>query len=134
MHLFAYGTLIFPEIWQRVVVREFEKKPATLKGFVAYRIIGDLFPVLIPGSASNETAGIVYFDLDEQTIEQLDAHESTLYEREEVTAVLDDGRAVRCQAYILAARNRRFASDTRWTPDWFQREAMPTYIANHWPS
>jgi gamma-glutamylcyclotransferase (GGCT)/AIG2-like uncharacterized protein YtfP len=134
MHLFTYGTLMFPEIWQRVVAREVLRRPAVLKGYVAYRVVGDSFPVLVPGSATVETPGAVYFDLDDQAFERLDAHESDLYERRETDVTLDNGEQVSCQVYILAERNRRFASSKRWTAEWFREEAMNGYIARHWRS
>jgi gamma-glutamylcyclotransferase (GGCT)/AIG2-like uncharacterized protein YtfP len=133
MHLFAYGTLMFPEIWQRVVGREFRRQPATLAGYTAYRVVGDSFPVLVPGKTNEATAGVAVFDLDDAAIQLLDEHESTLYDRVTATATLDDGHRVDCQAYMLPQRNRRYAATERWTAEWFQREAMAEYIARHWP-
>jgi gamma-glutamylcyclotransferase (GGCT)/AIG2-like uncharacterized protein YtfP len=128
MHLFAYGTLMFPEVWRRVVGRDFPMQRATVGGYVALRAKGQLFPVLVRGEAGETVTGVVYFDLEEGVFEVLDEFESDLYERVSLNAVLDDGRELTCQAYVLPERNRRFASSEPWDAAWFQREAMAEYL------
>jgi gamma-glutamylcyclotransferase (GGCT)/AIG2-like uncharacterized protein YtfP len=128
MHLFAYGTLMFPAVWRRVVGREFRSRRASIAGYKALRANGELFPVLVPGKANGRVDGVVYSDLDDGTLALLDEFESDLYERVSVNVVLDDGKPQACQAYVLPERNRRFASSERWDPEWFQREAMDEYL------
>jgi gamma-glutamylcyclotransferase (GGCT)/AIG2-like uncharacterized protein YtfP len=128
MHLIAYGTLMFPEVWRRVVGREFQTMRGSIAGYTALRAKGELFPVLVPGGANERVDGVVYFNLEDGTLARLDEFESDFYERVSVHAVLDDGRPLACQAYVLPERNRRFASRERWDPAWFQREAMKEYL------
>jgi gamma-glutamylcyclotransferase (GGCT)/AIG2-like uncharacterized protein YtfP len=128
MHLFTYGTLAFPQIWMRVVGREFPTQQATVAGYAAYRAKGELFPVIVPAGDEATVAGLVYFDVDDETVAALDEFESDLYERVDVDAVLEDGRPLRCGAYVLAEKHRSMASSEWWDAAWFEREAMGEYL------
>jgi gamma-glutamylcyclotransferase (GGCT)/AIG2-like uncharacterized protein YtfP len=47
MHLFTYGTLMFPEVWQAVVGRQFESTPAVAPGYQIFRVKDAVFPGII---------------------------------------------------------------------------------------
>lgn len=128
MNLFAYGTLMFPEIWNRVVGGEFRRQSASVRGMVIYRAAGELFPVMVSGRDDDVAEGVVLFDLTASEMVALDAYESDLYERVEVTAALDDGRNVLAQAYLLPKRHASAATRERWSADWFRERAMASYI------
>ncbi|QDT73776.1 gamma-glutamylcyclotransferase family protein [Lacipirellula limnantheis] len=133
MNLFAYGTLMFPEIWERVVGDEFRAAPATVRGMAVYRAAGQLFPVMVASESTECAAGIVVFDLSPRVFETLDAYESDFYERIELHVELDDGRMLAAQTYLLPDRLRDVASDERWTAEWFRREALERYLRqNGW--
>ena len=59
MHLFTYGSLMFAEVWQRVVGRSFATVPATLKGYDIFRVRGANFPGVVQASPTSEVCGIV---------------------------------------------------------------------------
>ena len=126
-NLFAYGTLMFPEIWRRIANREFDPVPATLTGFAVFRIRGDLYPVMVPDEAQI-VVGLVYRDLDAAMIARLDAYESVMYDRVAVEAESTSGERLPCEAYVLAERYRDLRSEQPWTAEWFQREAMAQYL------
>mgnify|MGYP002624693902 FL=1 len=125
--LFAYGTLMFPEIWRRIADRDFDSVPATLSGFAVFRIRRDLYPVMVPDSTRVVT-GLVYRDLDAAMIGRLDSYESDMYDRVAVEAQLTSGERLACEAYVLAERFRQLRSDQPWTAEWFRREAMAEYL------
>jgi len=128
MHLFTYGTLMFPKIWMRVVGRDFQSQPAVVRGYAAYRAQGELFPVMVPAGDDETVAGLVYFDVDDEAVAVLDEFESDLYERRDVDAVLEDGQPLLCGTYVLAKEHRGLASSERWDAAWFEREAMGEYL------
>ncbi len=128
MHLFTYGTLMFPAVWRAVVGREFPTRPASAAGFCVTRAQGELFPVMYAGHPGDVVRGLLYVDVDDATMAVLDEFESTLYERVALSATLADGGEVTCHAYLLPERNRRFASDEAWTREWFERAAMEEYL------
>jgi hypothetical protein len=46
-HLFTYGTLMFPEVWQAVVGKEFQTLPAQLPNFQIFRVKDAVYPGII---------------------------------------------------------------------------------------
>ena len=47
LHLFTYGTLMFPEVWQAVVGKDFETTPAQLPGYQIFRVRDAVYPGII---------------------------------------------------------------------------------------
>ena len=127
MNLFAYGTLMFPEVWERVVGRSFRTEAAVLADYAAWQVRGGLFPVLV-AAAGDVTHGLVYFNLDPTAFIRLDDHESDFYERRPVEVALASGELVACQAYILPSRNSALASTARWDAETFRRESLAQYL------
>ena len=128
-NLFAYGTLMFPEVWERVVGGQYRQAPATVRGMRVCRAAGKLYPVMMAGAAEDIARGIVIYDLSAEALAALDGYEATFYERVEVAAVLDGGGgSVSAQAYLLPESYRELASDEPWDAKAFQRDAMEDYF------
>jgi gamma-glutamylcyclotransferase (GGCT)/AIG2-like uncharacterized protein YtfP len=128
MHLFAYGTLTFPEVWERVVGKHFASEPATLDGFVVRRVVDDVYPVMISADDASRVCGLVYRDLDEAMLTHLDDYESDLYDRVAVTAKLSSGEAIECQAYVLPSRHLSHASESPWNSEEFAARQLASYM------
>ena len=128
-NLFAYGTLMFPEVWERVVGSTYQQAPASVRGMAVYRAEGKLYPVMMAGESSDVARGIVIYDLSNAALAALDHYEATFYERIEVAAVRADGSgAVTAQAYLLPESHRQLASSEPWDAEAFQRDAMGDYF------
>ena len=127
MNFFAYGTLLFPEVWQRIDVGQFESVPATLPGFAIYRIVDALFPGIVRAEPSYYVNGRVFFDLDEDALFELDAYESDLYERIPIVAVTEKG-PVECTAYVIPEANRRALTNEYWDAELFQQHQPEKYL------
>ena len=128
MHLFTYGTLMFPDVWRRVVGRDFACQPATLRGYAVYRVRDDVYPVLVASEPTATADGLVYFNLGLETVEKLDRYESNVYVRQTVGATLDDDRLVECQTYFLSPKHRGRATADGWTAAWFAQHALEAYL------
>jgi gamma-glutamylcyclotransferase (GGCT)/AIG2-like uncharacterized protein YtfP len=129
MHLFAYGTLMFPDVWRRVVGRAFAAQRAILGGFSVRCVDLGAFPVMIRSDSIEERVeGLVYFNIDDATRKRLDEYESALYERIDVYPVLDSGNAIACQAYVLSDGKRRHALTEHWDAAQFQRDELADYL------
>ena len=128
MNLFAYGTLIFADIWQKVVGHVVESTPAELSGYRVRRVLDDLFPVMLSGTTEDRATGVIYYDLTDRELQLLDHYESHLYERIEVHPVAKDGASVACQAYLLREEYRSAATDEVWTTAWFAEHAKREYM------
>jgi gamma-glutamylcyclotransferase (GGCT)/AIG2-like uncharacterized protein YtfP len=129
MNLFAYGTLMFSEVWERVAGRPATSHSATLAGYAVYTARGDVYPVMVRTSANDIVQGIAYVDLDTTTIARLDEYESELYDRIAVEATLADGRSLCCEAYVLPGDRRQSASTASWDRARFERDELARYLA-----
>jgi gamma-glutamylcyclotransferase (GGCT)/AIG2-like uncharacterized protein YtfP len=143
MHLFTYGTLMFPEIWQAVVGKDFKTTPAHLPGHEIYRVRNAVYPGIIaaPNHSLSENGplgehsgsrpstldsrlssvpGLLYLNLDEESLERLDAFEDDFYRRRPIRVTCEDGRALDAEAYIVPPESAHLLTDEPWTPQEFQ--------------
>jgi gamma-glutamylcyclotransferase (GGCT)/AIG2-like uncharacterized protein YtfP len=119
MHVFTYGTLIFPEVWQLVAGRPFAHVGGHVTGFTLYRVADAVFPGMLATTGADVVQGVVYFDVDEGAIARLDQFEDDFYRREMVAVHCDDGRICDTAAYIVPPENRGVLTDEPWTRDEF---------------
>jgi gamma-glutamylcyclotransferase (GGCT)/AIG2-like uncharacterized protein YtfP len=126
--LFAYGSLMFPEVWWHVVGRERRSAGASLGGFRALTAAGYTFPGLVPWDPAALTPGRLYFDLDAKDWQRLDDFEDTFYQRQTVTAETADGSPVEAEAYVVMPERAEVLSDTIWTPEWFEKNALADFV------
>ena len=125
--LFAYGTLVFPEILAAVTGLRPRSAQAWLHDYAALLFHDAAYPGLRedPG---HTTPGRVYFDLGPETWEQLDRFEGDLYEVREVR--IECGGAVRrAAAYVVAAPHRGRLSSRPWEPEQFAREGYEAFLS-----
>jgi gamma-glutamylcyclotransferase (GGCT)/AIG2-like uncharacterized protein YtfP len=128
MHLFAYGTLLVPEIWLAVTGRECESVEAMLPGYTIRRVRGGDFPGILRSDDASVT-GRVFLDLDAETVARLDRYEDSFYERIEVAPRNPRGQALTAQAYVVPDRHADVLSDEAWTLGWFREHALHDYLA-----
>ena len=118
-HVFTYGSLMFPEVWCRVVRGDYGSAPARLDGHARFEITGETYPGMIPcqGSAVD---GVLYFDVTPADVAALDAFEGIEYRRESVSVALASGATVEAGTYIYLLPQK--LSKSPWMPEAFQME------------
>jgi gamma-glutamylcyclotransferase (GGCT)/AIG2-like uncharacterized protein YtfP len=119
MHVFTYGTLMFPEIWRAVVGRGFETLPATARGYAVFRVRDAVFPGITPAVRDSAVRGVAYLDVDNPSLQRLDAFEDDFYQRRAISIVCDDGRSIDAQAYVVPPENRHVLTNEQWDRDHF---------------
>jgi gamma-glutamylcyclotransferase (GGCT)/AIG2-like uncharacterized protein YtfP len=119
MHVFTYGTLMFPEVWLAVAGRPFAHGGGRVTGFALYRVADAVFPGMLATTTADVVPGVVYFDVDEAAIARLDQFEDDFYRREIVAVTCDDGRICDAAAYIVQPENRGVLTSEAWTRDEF---------------
>ncbi|RZI44596.1 gamma-glutamylcyclotransferase [Herbaspirillum sp. HC18] len=118
-HVFTYGSLMFPEVWQRVVRGRYRSAPAVAAGFGRYEISGETYPGMIV-QAGCTVCGVVYFDVTPQDLEALDYFEGIEYRRDEIAVALDSGETVPAYTYIYLLPQK--LSESPWLPEAFQMQ------------
>ena len=119
MHVFTYGTLMFPEVWRLVVGREFRSAEGTAAGFAIYRVADAVFPGIVAASDADAVRGVVYLDVDDASLDRLDTFEDNFYERQALWIACDDGQRRQANAYVVPAHNRKVLTDEPWDRDEF---------------
>ncbi|MFJ7567852.1 gamma-glutamylcyclotransferase family protein [Herminiimonas sp. NPDC097707] len=117
MHIFTYGSLMFPEIWQRIVRGDYRSTPATAHGYVRYVLTDDTYPGMIvcPKAA---VEGVLYLDVTAQDVAALDAFEGSEYRRALIDVVIKSEENVVACTYIFMEEER--LSSLSWEPQAFQ--------------
>jgi len=128
MNLFAYGTLTFPEVWQRIDVGPFESVPAVLPGFAIFRVRNAVFPGIIRGEPGDHVSGLVFRGLLEEDLFELEAYESDLYDRIDVIAASDQG-PLECSAFVIPESHRSALTNEFWDTDQFKKHQLAKYVS-----
>jgi len=127
MNLFTYGTLTFPEVWKRLDVGEFPSQVATLPGFAIYRVKDAVFPGIVRASPDERVTGLLYQNLDEDVLVELDAYESDLYDRIPVIVATERG-PIDCTAYVIADSHREALTNEVWDAKAFEEHQLAKYL------
>lgn len=114
MHVFTYGTLMFPEIWQTVVGRRFTTVEGVAKGFAVYRVRRAVFPGIKAAEESDVVRGVVYLDVDHAAIAKLDLFEDEFYERRSIWIDCSDGERRAADTYIVPPAQLHVLTDEPW--------------------
>lgn len=129
-HLFAYGTLMIPEIWTAVTGSESVGEPATLRSHARLLVAGADFPGLVVSNDPNRrVAGCLYRDLDESLFQRLDRYEDDFYQRRQVNVDCATGEQLACQTYLVPREHHHLLSDSEWNPETFRANALSRYLA-----
>ena len=75
-HLFTYGSLMFEDVWNRLVKGNYLSQKATLRGYARRSVKGDEYPVIF--QADELVEGVVYYDISEEDRIILDIFEGEI--------------------------------------------------------
>jgi gamma-glutamylcyclotransferase (GGCT)/AIG2-like uncharacterized protein YtfP len=119
MNVFTYGTLMFPEVWKAVVGSEFASVDGTAVGYAIFRVRDAVFPGIIAASDRDAVRGVVYLDVDSDSVARLDLFEDDFYGRETLQIECDDHERRSAEAYVIPHANREVLTDETWLRDEF---------------
>ncbi|MEJ2656922.1 MAG: gamma-glutamylcyclotransferase [Desulfobacterales bacterium] len=127
MNLFVYGTLMFPSVMYAVTARKFRFIDATLRNYARYTVKGESYPGIIP-ETSAVTEGIIYFDVDEWSLERLDEFEGDLYRRTSILAETKEGEIFNADTYAIKPEYRRSLSSREWNVKEFSQNQLKMFL------
>lgn len=118
-NVFTYGSLMFPDVWERVVRGSYQCSPATVYGCARFAIAGETYPGMIE-QADASVEGILYFDVDAADLAALDAFEGDDYRRVVLQAKLESGGTIEAGTYLYLVAAR--LTSQPWLPEAFQMQ------------
>ncbi len=128
MHVFTFGSLMFRQVWDRVVAGGYQARAGTVRGFVRVRVSNEVYPALLSGTAESAVPGVLYLDVSASDLATLDRFEDEgkAYGRIQVSVQLDDGSVVDAAAYVFLHPDR--VESMPWEPERFEREGLQHFI------
>jgi len=120
MNVFTYGTLMFPEVWQAVVGREFGTVEGTVCGFAILRVVDAVYPGMIELVEGAAIHGVVYLDVDRVSVERLDRFEGDCYERRTLQINCTGGQRLTADAYVVLTSKRHILTSEPWARETFE--------------
>jgi gamma-glutamylcyclotransferase (GGCT)/AIG2-like uncharacterized protein YtfP len=128
VNIFTYGSLMFAQVWRRVVRGRYRSAAATVRDHARYALIGEGYPGMI-AQAGGSVPGIVYFAVDAHDVAALDAFEGSAYRRVRGDAGLDSGEKIMADSYLFVLPQQ--LSDQSWEPEAFQlKHFLTTYCGD----
>ncbi len=118
-HIFTYGSLMFPQVWQRVVRGSYRFESAKASGYARHAIVGETYPGMV-AHAGSAVRGVLYFDVGQRDVAALDAFEGADYRRDEIPVTLESGATIQACTYIYLLTQK--LTELPWRPEAFQME------------
>lgn len=97
-HVFTYGSLMYPEVFERVALTHARRETARLEGWKRHAIRGATYPAAVP-SEPDVIQGVVWLDIGDEPMRRLDRFEGDEYRRETVLVHLPDNVSVIAEIY-----------------------------------
>lgn len=135
-HIFTYGSLMFPPVWQSVVKQTYESQPAWVDGFRRTCIHGDRYPAVLPRAGQKNLEGVVYFSVKSQDITRLDQFEGDYYFRKRIhPRILQNGQpqTIEADLYVLKPKYAQLASLRKWDPEVFEERNLKYFRRTYQP-
>ncbi|MGA8181003.1 MAG: gamma-glutamylcyclotransferase family protein [Desulfobacterales bacterium] len=130
MNLFVYGTLMISSVMYAVTACQFRFVDAVISGYARYTVKGESYPGIIP-SPEAVTEGIVYLDVDELSLEWLDAFEGDLYQRTPILAETEKGKIFNAETYTIKPEYRNCLSLKKWNAAEFARKDLESFLKTY---
>jgi gamma-glutamylcyclotransferase (GGCT)/AIG2-like uncharacterized protein YtfP len=127
--VFTYGSLMFADVWSRVVRGEYLQACAILPGYRLRAIREETFPAIIKTGNNDQVSGILYLDIDNSDLARLDEFEGDYYRRETVS-VISAGKTIRAETFSLRAEFIHLLDERGWDAAEFERRDLKNFIAN----
>ena len=121
--IFAYGTLLRPDIQRAVIGREVAGEPGLLDGYRRYRVAGADYPA-IARSPGAHVEGLVYRGLTVAELGRIDDYEGEVYFKERVAVSrgsANTGTKTLAYAYVIRDEHRHLLLNADWHPRRGQR-------------
>jgi gamma-glutamylcyclotransferase (GGCT)/AIG2-like uncharacterized protein YtfP len=128
MRLFAYGTLMLPEVMEIVAGRRYALRAAELCGWGRRLLVGAVYPAVVPAPGET-TAGVLFEGLDAATLGRLDRFEGEPYERRLLRVSLEHGAEREAFVYVLRPDRYALASNAPWDEAAFRAYHLADYLA-----
>ncbi len=128
-NLFVYGSLMYEEVWRRLVTRECKRIPAWLYGYRRLRIRGEDYPGLVKGD--DKVRGVVCLGLDDETLRRIDRFEADCYQRGSGEVVNEAGEKIPADFFEIKQSHMFVIEQKEWDAEEFERSGLARFLADY---
>jgi len=130
-HVFTYGSLMFAEVWTRVVTGRYRSVEGVVHDHARFAVVDQDYPGMIevPGAS---VGGLVYLDVEAEDLKRLDRFEGDDYRRDIVPAICADGTTRACATYLYLPIDR--LQSASWEPTAFAMNRFLGTYCRDWPT
>ncbi|MEI6562701.1 MAG: gamma-glutamylcyclotransferase family protein [bacterium] len=130
MNLFVSGPLMFRDLIKAVAGKTFPAQSGLLRGYAQFKLKDEGQSAMIP-FPDRVVDGVVYFDVDKESLIRLDAFQGKRFEREEVSVEAENGEWLDASAYCLKLSRKGLLSGDEWDEDEY-RETDLKKVLKSW--
>lgn len=129
INVFTYGSLMIPRVMEVISGKLFDAAAARLQGYVRYALRGETYPGLVEEAAA-ATDGVLWRDVDDDSLQRIDAFEGDWYERHAVQVLVEED-AVAAQTYVLIGTQRHRVSRRPWSRARFESRYLQRFLSSY---
>jgi len=118
-HIFTYGSLMFAQVWQRVVSGHYHCIDAKLFEHARFAVKDVSYPGIITVEGGIVT-GKLYLDIGASDLTALDVFEGNEYKRCRVEVATENGLKFYAETYLFLPQHR--LTNKVWNPEQFSLE------------
>lgn len=130
MHLFVYGPLFFPEVWEMITPCRFTMVSAMLDGYACLRVKGQQSPALV-SLPSAVTDGFLYKDVDDEIIARIDGIHGSRYQRQNVKVMIENGDKSVAATHVLKSKYIHLVLKQTWNAEVFRKNHIKKFIEGY---
>lgn len=129
MNVFVSGPLMFMELFTAVTGKSFTTKFGVLRGYTQFAVKEDGQSAMIP-FPDKLVDGVIYIDVDDDSMALLDAFQGNRFVREEVSVEGEGGEWLDASAYCLNLSRKGILSRDEWDEDVFRGTYLKKALAS----
>jgi len=121
VNVFVYGPLMLRDVVKAVVGRELTRRGATVNGYMQLRLMDQSQAALVPFPDA-VTEGVVYMDVDAESLRRMDAFLGKAFERGDVNVQVAEGEWVEAETHFFRLSRKKMLSAKPWDEDEFLKK------------
>ena len=119
MHqVFTYGTLTIPSIMEALTGKCFSRSQVYVSNYSRFLLRGKPYPGICRRLGTS-TSGVLYSDVDDDSLRILDMFEDDVYARETIVVTTECGECLQVWAYLIPPESEYLLSTEPWDQDHF---------------
>jgi hypothetical protein len=119
--VFVYGPLMMRDVLKVVVGRELVRRDGTVNGYMQLRLKDQVQAALIPFPDA-VTEGVVFMDVDEESLRKMDEYFGVSFERGEVNVQVGEGEWIEAETHFFKLSRRKALSSKPWDEEELRTE------------